>query len=105
MISSLLRPLRGIVCVSSAGRAGLLRKSQIASCSPVRCTDLWGLGHKRWDEGRPARQPNRDPKPHMNIQLPISLEDFDRLVALAHEDQISPAEFVTRALHDAFGKR
>jgi hypothetical protein len=33
-----------MVCVSSAGRAGPLRKSQIASFSPFRCTDSWGLG-------------------------------------------------------------
>jgi hypothetical protein len=41
----------------------------------------------------------------MNVQLPISLEDFDLLIALAREDQISPAEFITRALREAFGKR
>src|SRR5262245_62643749 len=45
MISSLLRPLRGIVCVSSAGLAGPSRKSQIARFSPFRCTDSWVLGH------------------------------------------------------------
>src|SRR5205823_2450744 len=39
------RPLRGIVCVSSAGLAGLFRKSQIASFSPFRCTDFRVLGH------------------------------------------------------------
>src|SRR5262245_30544036 len=44
MISSFVRPLRGIVCVSLAGLAGLLRKSQLLRFSPFRCTGFWVLG-------------------------------------------------------------
>jgi outer membrane receptor protein involved in Fe transport len=44
MISSFVRPVRGMVCISSAGRAGAVRKSQIGSFSPFRCTGFRGLG-------------------------------------------------------------
>jgi hypothetical protein len=59
MISSLLRPLRGIVCVSLAGVASLLRKSQILRFSRFACTGLWGLG--QLEEGGLDQLTRREP--------------------------------------------
>jgi hypothetical protein len=69
MMSSLLRPLRGFVCVSWAGLADPLRTSQIASFSPFRCTDFQGLGQtKHLDIER--YQPDRSPDVRL---LPVGL--------------------------------
>jgi len=47
--------LRGIVCVSLAGVASLLRKSQLLRFSPFRRTNSWGLGQlcPTWKSGHP----------------------------------------------------
>src|SRR4051812_42981058 len=63
MISSLLQPLRGIVCVSLAGSAGLCRKPQIVRFPPFACT-----GFRVWVSRTSAR--DAEPATDLRDSLP-----------------------------------